>query len=149
MREMLATVAIMATGFATFPLFHTYAIVIPFVYLALVIGANLVGMGNSPLRLGLVMILAIPFAAFSDVLYHGPYAQWHNRRLDVVARDAHLIGQPQSMVVQTLGEPTSFYCDDEGRATTYNYAPFSCFPSAQLQVHCKGGKVSSIELLDD
>jgi len=148
-RAILTTVAIMAAGFATFPLFRIYAIVVPFVYLAIVSGCILFGVGRSPLWLGVVMLLAIPFASFTDVLSHGPYAQWHNNRLDAIARDAQLIGQPQSVVVHTFGEPTGVYRDDDDRISTYNYAPFAWFPGAQLQVHCSDGKVSSIELLDD
>ena len=146
---MLATVAMMAAGFATYPMFRVYAVVLPFVYLLAVIALVSFGLRRSPLWFGAFMLLAIPFVSFSDVLSHGPYAQWHNDRLNTIVRNAELIGQPQIMVVQTLGDPTGVYLDDDNRISTYNYSPFKWFPGAQLQVHCKDGKVNSIELLDD
>lgn len=149
LRVLLATVAMMAAGFATFPLFRIYAVIVPFAYLLLVTGLVLLGLRRTPLWCGVLMLLAIPFASFSDVMSHGPYAQWHNDRLNTIAHDAELIGQPQTIVVQTLGEPTGVYRDDDGHISTYNYSPFGWFHGGQLQVHCNDGKVKSIELLDD
>jgi hypothetical protein len=148
-RTMLAVVAVMTIGFATYPVFRIYAIIVPFAYLAFVSGLFLLDMGRFRQWLCIAMLLGIPVISFADALFHGPFAQWHNIRLGAIASDMQLIGQSQSIVPQTLGEPTSVYPTDGDGTTTFNYAPFRWFSGAQLQVHCRDGKVISIELLDD
>lgn len=107
----------------------------------------------------LILGIALPLL---DVIHHGPYVTWYNKRCQTIATTAGLVGKPEEEVVRVLGEPTSVYeywdaVDfDSGEpepgaeeTTTFNFAPYSFFPFAKFQVHCRKGKVRSLELFDD
>ncbi len=89
------------------------------------------------------MALAFVYPAM-DVLGHGLYSTWYNRRCQRLADEANLVGRPEADVVKVLGQPTFTYLD-----RTYNYAPVRWFPGAKFQVHCENGIVIGLEQFDD
>jgi len=64
-----------------------------------------------------------------------------------------LVGNPESKVIQALGNPSSVWkyenIPGEKLTTTYNYYPFSWYPFSKFQVHCREGVVQNTEQFDD
>jgi hypothetical protein len=113
----------------------------------------------------IVYVIAFPIGAIITIQNANPtnpYVRGFNEPLEQLAIDAKLVGSSEGRVEAVLGPATSSYSGwnaivtSTGKpapnalyGTTYNYAPFPALPCSQFQVHCRDGKVMSIELYDD
>lgn len=104
--------------------------------------------GTVAVLLAACLVLAV-FVAFADAFYHGPYASWYNGECQRLSGEAVLVGKPERDVVAILGPPTFHYPGDNDSRRTYNYVPWSMFPTAKFQVHCRNGVVTGVEQFDD
>lgn len=112
-----------------------------------------------------VYLFAWPVVFVLTISRAGPenaYVREFNERLERIAIDARLVGDNEERVETVLGPATGIYrwwnstYMDSGKPTpgaefwtTYNYAPYWFCSCSVFQVHCRDGKVQSIELYDD
>lgn len=97
-----------------------------------------------------VVLLACLWAVtLVDLRITGPYVRWYNENKLRLATDAKLVGDRQDKVETVLGKADVISTSIYSPGVTYFYAPYPHFPAAAVQVHCRDGKVQSIELYDD
>jgi hypothetical protein len=98
------------------------------------------------------LVALLPGLALVDAVAGGPYTHWHHDRLLSKARAAALIGQPESAVVQVLGEPSSVcsgHAGPRGELTvSLNYEPVPFLAINEFQVWVRGGRVLCVESFD-
>jgi hypothetical protein len=108
-------------------------------------------------------VLLLFLACLWDLQRGGPYAQRYNFGLRDRALAANLLSSDEHLVEDELGPATLVYSDwseidaRTGKptsnaiiTTTYKFAPYPVFPfDDTFEVHCRNGKVVSIELFDD
>jgi len=117
-------------------------------------GWRIIAIFQVALLIALMLLIAI------DNLSVGPYTRYFNHSMYSKAMEARLVGANEERVEQVLGKASYCYSGwtstyiDSGKptphsrfVTTYNYVPF--LPAAKFQVHCKDGKVVSLEMFDD